>query len=70
MTVGFGLDLVEFPTHICIILSSFYLGVFTFFAIKGVAYGLREVVRLTEVSKQPPCPRKHARSSEDGIGFP
>lgn len=43
------------------------LGVFTFFAIKGVAYGLREVVRLTEVSKQPPCPRKHTQLSEDAI---
>lgn len=43
------------------------LGVFTFFAIKGVAHGLREVVRLTEVSEQPPCLRKHPQSSEDAI---
>ncbi|OCK81017.1 hypothetical protein K432DRAFT_404168 [Lepidopterella palustris CBS 459.81] len=29
------------------------LGVFTFFAAKGVAYGLREIVRLTEVTEHP-----------------
>ncbi|KAJ4345758.1 uncharacterized protein N0V89_011893 [Didymosphaeria variabile] len=30
------------------------LGVFTFFAVKGVAHGLRRIVALTEVHKSPP----------------
>jgi hypothetical protein len=31
-------------------------GVFTFVAVKGVAYGLRNIVQLTEVHKSPPQP--------------
>ncbi|KAF2442276.1 hypothetical protein P171DRAFT_417293 [Karstenula rhodostoma CBS 690.94] len=30
------------------------LGIFTFFAVKGVAHGLRRIVTLTEVHKAPP----------------
>jgi hypothetical protein len=44
------------------------LGVFTFFAVKGVAYGLREIVRLTEVNNVPEEPEAISRmGGEDAI---
>lgn len=44
------------------------LGVFTFFAIKGVAYGLRHIVTLTEVHNLPPLPTlPPPKEKEDAI---
>jgi hypothetical protein len=42
-------------------------GVFTFFAVKGVAYGLRNIVDLTTVHKPPPEPEPHYTGKEDAI---
>ncbi|KAH7123825.1 hypothetical protein B0J11DRAFT_506875 [Dendryphion nanum] len=45
------------------------LGAFTFFAVKGVAYGLRTIVTLTEVHTPPPKPTipSAAARNEDAI---
>jgi hypothetical protein len=42
-------------------------GVFTFFAVKGVAYGLRNIVDLTTVHKPPPRPEPSNPGKEDAI---
>ncbi|KAF2682704.1 hypothetical protein K458DRAFT_341467 [Lentithecium fluviatile CBS 122367] len=43
------------------------LGVFTFVAAKAVAYGLRNIVQLTEVHKPPPRPTIPLPDKEDAI---
>lgn len=59
--LGLGIYSIILPTR----KSLTSLGIFTFFAVKGVAHGLRRIVTLTEVHKSlPPVPPNR---TEDAI---